>query len=523
MPARDGYSAQQASVPYTRAMLYEGLPAHNVALLDELMGNVLATASMTKVDIAFEKYWKPIAEAYGWPEIIETDDPERGGKLVTFVLKLLEDKRLVADSIQSYVWGLRWKMKLAHQADPVYGLMNWHHFMTSVRVRAHVPHEPRRALPLRLIIAMLATIDVDVFWEVQFAVFMLILLGTFSRSECPCPKTFTGKEKWDPTKHWMVQDILIKLVAGTYVLAVRFKKIKQDRRIERAAARGDHRLEIKRGEAAKGGSDWSYIGDAPGNALSPFMWYQRLMRFYSGPRPAETPFFMAKDRVRPYTYSAGLKDLQVMLKRVSPDDTDFALHGIRVEGWNRAAADNAALAEAHGGWKPGNASRYSRFQLADVFTIFPKMVSPTGPTDVPMVACWPADDTPSDDGLAEDEEDVDDEVEDDEDDGGNGDTGAGAMPPPGVPPTGPGGATVTVYTDDLAITGTPAAVTTQLADIRAGVAALPLLGQPVVTPVESEADGYVGAAIRMAILNTRASTFLSPTSRALARLRRTLE
>jgi hypothetical protein len=299
----------------------------------------------------------------------------------------------------------------------------------------------------------------------------------------------------------MVQDILIKLVAGTYVLAVRFKKIKQDRRIERAAARGDHRLEIKRGEAAKGGSDWSYIGDAPGNALSPFMWYQRLMRFYSGPRPAETPFFMAKDRVRPYTYSAGLKDLQVMLKRVSPDDTDFALHGIRVEGWNRAAADNAALAEAHGGWKPGNASRYSRFQLADVFTIFPKMVSPTGPTDVPMVACWPAEDTPSDDGLADEGEDVEDEVEDDEDDEGDGDTGAGAMPPPGVPP----------------------AVPTQLADGQAGVAALPLLGQPVVAPVESEADGYVGAAIRMAILNTRASTFLSPTSRALARLRRTLE
>ena len=59
-----------------------------------------------------------------------------------------------------------------------------------------------------------------------------------------------------------------------------------------------------------------------------------------------TCYFMAKDRVRPYTYSAGLKDLQVMLKRVSPDDTDFTLHGVRVMGWNRAAADNAALAEA---------------------------------------------------------------------------------------------------------------------------------------------------------------------------------
>jgi len=35
-----------------------------------------------------------------------------------------------------------------------------------------------------------------------------------------------------------------------------------------------------------------------------------------------------------------------MLKRVSPDDTDFTLHEVRVMGWNRAAADNAALAEA---------------------------------------------------------------------------------------------------------------------------------------------------------------------------------
>ena len=80
----------------------------------------------------------------------------------------------------------------------------------------------------------------------------------------------------------MVQDILIKLVAGTYVLAVRFKKIKQDRRIERAAARGDHRLEIKRGEAAKGGSDWSYIGDAPGTTQPS----RRLLPLEQRQRPA---------------------------------------------------------------------------------------------------------------------------------------------------------------------------------------------------------------------------------------------
>jgi len=425
MPARDGYSAQQASVPYPRAILYDGLPAEYLPLMDELMGNRLAVKSMGKVVIAFEKYWKPLTVEFGWPEIILTDDPERAGKLATFVLRMLENKKLVADSIQTYVWGLRWKMKLEHQADPVFGVMHWHDFMVSVRVRAHVPHEPRRALPMRLILAMLATVDMDEFWEVQFAFFLIILLGTFSRSECPCPKTFTGKDRWDPDKHWMVRDIAIQLVAGAYVLAIRFKAIKQDRRIERPEARGDHRLEVARGGAAKGGNDFSYIGDAPGHELSPFKWYAALMRFYTGPRDADSSFFMAKDRTRPYTYSAAMKDLKVMLARVSPDDTDFGYHGVRVEGWNRASADNAELAEAHGGWKPGNASRYSRFNLGDVFNIFPKMVQAPEPV-VPVVACWATAPPEGSDGEVEDDEEDEDVEEEHEE------PAPVAMPTPGV-------------------------------------------------------------------------------------------
>ena len=42
------------------------------------------------------------------------------------------------DSIGTYVWALRWKMKLAHQADPVLGVMHWQDFMRSVRVKSHV-------------------------------------------------------------------------------------------------------------------------------------------------------------------------------------------------------------------------------------------------------------------------------------------------------------------------------------------------------------------------------------------------
>ena len=72
---RDGYSAQVATVPYPRASLYEGLPVDFFDSVDELMQNRLAPSSMAKVDIAFERYWKPVAEYNGLDEIIATDDP----------------------------------------------------------------------------------------------------------------------------------------------------------------------------------------------------------------------------------------------------------------------------------------------------------------------------------------------------------------------------------------------------------------------------------------------------------------
>ena len=136
-----------------------------------------------------------------------------------------------------------------------------------------------------------------------------------------------------------------------------------------------HRLDVAQGEATRGGSDWSFVGDLPGHALSPFKWYRLLMGFYSGPRAETSPFFMAMDRVRPYTYTAAMRDFKNLLRRVSPDDTDYGLHGLRVEGWNLAAAVDPNLAEAHGGWKPGNASRYSRFNLASVFNLSRNMIN----------------------------------------------------------------------------------------------------------------------------------------------------
>ena len=368
---RDSYSAQSASVSYPRATLFDGVPEQWRERLGALLDNRLAASSMRTVQSAV-RLWEPVCDRHGWHYVIPTDCPQRGGMLVTYVLHLMEDTSLVGSSISSYVWGLRTWHKLQFQADPVLGVMDWRDFMTAVRVLTHVPHEPRRYIPMELIEAMAADVDLSSFWEVQFMFFVIVLLCTFSRSECPCPKHFTGPDSWDPMKHWCVRDIKIALVAGVYVLAVRFKKIKQDPRIERPAARGDG---SDPGAAAEGGSDWSYVGDAPDSPLSPFLWYRRLMAFYDGPREPSSPFFTARDRVRPYTYSAASADLKSSLGRVSTD-TDFGLHGLRVTGYNKSKEANGEdLAVAHGGWKPGSNSRYDRFSLRSVFAMAGRMLS----------------------------------------------------------------------------------------------------------------------------------------------------
>ena len=375
---KDGYSAQVASVPYERAYLWEGLPDVWTDRLDEIMDNRLSAKSMSTVGTAWRK-WLLVCDAYGWDAILYTDDKTRAGKMVCFVLHLLEDTELVADSISTYVWGLRWAMKLRHQADPVMGVMLWQDFMTGVRVLSHVPSEPRRALPMELLIAMGEAVNTASFMDVQLYFFLLILFFTFSRSECPCPKHYTGPESWDDNKHWMVRDIVIRLVSDVYVLCVRFKAIKQDARIERPSARGDG---SDRGASQRGGSDWSYIGDVPNSILSPFMWYRRLMAFYDGPRPPTSPFFVDESRRKPFLYSTANRKLKELVGRVQPDDVDYACHGLRVEGYNRGkAAAGEDLAVAHGGWKPGSNSKYDRFALLSVFALSAKMAAYQGRTE----------------------------------------------------------------------------------------------------------------------------------------------
>ena len=80
------------------------------------------------------KVGRAVARGAGWNTIISAMDPQRGYKMVTFVLHMVEDTVLKYKSIETYVWGMRTWMRAQHQPDPIRGLEEWDDFMASVKV-----------------------------------------------------------------------------------------------------------------------------------------------------------------------------------------------------------------------------------------------------------------------------------------------------------------------------------------------------------------------------------------------------
>ena len=363
---------------YSRSDLYHGATAALAARVEEVLGNRLAESSQRTVRRAGD-IWLEVAEANGWEEVIYTDDADRGMKLCAFVLHMMEDTNLVYASIQNYVWGLAVHFQSKRQADPRLDVEHWPDFMASVKVLTWEPQEPRREIPLSLLMKMAKAADQSSFREVQFVFISIVLYFTFSRSECPCPKSFSGKESFDVNKHWLVRDFVwVKVANGLFALKVRFKAIKQDPRIERPTARGDGSEE---GASKKGGADWSYVGDAPQSFLSPLKWWKLLVKFYGGrARGATDPMFMDMTQARPYTYTCMGADLQMMLKRVQPEDTRYGITGYRVGGYNLSKSTNGTdLTVAHGLWTSKAHNRYERFKQVSVCGITANMLDEENP------------------------------------------------------------------------------------------------------------------------------------------------
>ena len=206
-----GSLAQQLSVPYARANLFDGLPVEYMERVDQVLDNRLVASSMAKIATAHKR-------------------------LAAWVVSMMDDTALVFSSISSYVWCIRTWHRLQHQADPVMGVMDWTSFFTGIAVYTAVPAEPREEVPLEVVRQILGRLDPTDFDDAQFGLFLLMLLFTFSRAETPCPKNFTGVHVFDEAKHWQWQDAYLVHCDGLWALMARFKGFKQDPRCERPTA-----------------------------------------------------------------------------------------------------------------------------------------------------------------------------------------------------------------------------------------------------------------------------------------------
>jgi hypothetical protein len=149
-PRQSGNPRQSSTIVYPRTTIWVGMPAALVARVDNMMDNRLAPSSWRTVKTAYN-HWLTVAAQYNWDEIIETDDPARGSKMVAYVCHFVDQTEIVYSSISDYVWGLtRWQ-GLQHQADPLKGVLFWEEFMSSVKVLTWVPHEPRVEIPFEVV------------------------------------------------------------------------------------------------------------------------------------------------------------------------------------------------------------------------------------------------------------------------------------------------------------------------------------------------------------------------------------
>ena len=370
-PGRDSHGATSHTVLAQRASVFVGLPSPSVlAMVDEILADRLSASSMSSMRAALS-HWSVVVVRHGWPRVIQADDPLRGGKLATFVVYLVDETDIKASSIQNYVWALRCWFKHQRQPDPVPGVVEWDDFLRGVSVVTWVRSEPRKAVPLALLRGALLSVDISVFWEVQAALLMVMLYFSFSRSEAPCPKSYTGAGSFDSTKHSEVGDVEVRswLDSGSRAIpyvAWRLKAIKQDPRMERPEAAGNQ--------------DWVVLGRVADPPFDVFRWlhlFWKLMPASADPRPLDSPFFRDRQGKRVLTYSHALADCRELWSRVvpAPEAKTYGLHGIRVGAYNTARAIDPGLAVAQGGWTSLAHTRYARFDFRDVLALPGSMVA----------------------------------------------------------------------------------------------------------------------------------------------------
>ena len=388
-----GGDAQLLSIAYTPTSIFAGLPMELTSRLEEVMDNRLAPSSRAHVDAA-AKRWGGYCSLHGWDALLADDDDLRGGKMTAWVLSMVDETELSFKSIVNYVWGMRTYHTLQGRVDPAMGCRSWRELMRAVAVLTAVPGEPRTQVPLEVLRDILELLhESTAFADIQLHLLILVLLFTFSRTECPCPKAWTGPNVFDHEQHWTVGDFRLRPGddGKSWVLWVRFKRIKQDPRVERPSmVHSDDFVPSDLTGDGGFGRDWVPIGDVPDEPLfSVAAAYKRFKQAVGRQRPDGESMFLNKDRSKCYTYSCLLTDFKRACDSVSYS-APLGPHGLRVLGYNLSKSGNGVdLTVAHGGWMSSAHSRYARFTQVQVLGVPAGMLGVQskfdGPRDISRV------------------------------------------------------------------------------------------------------------------------------------------
>ena len=126
------------TVPYQRASLFAGLPAEYQGRMEQVLDNRLSSSSWRTIKSAVKR-WKALASTMLWHTVIATDDAERGGKLVTFVLDMVDDSTLAYATIEQYVGGGAYVAEASISSGPCV----WDHGLGGLYGFGQSPHVGR--------------------------------------------------------------------------------------------------------------------------------------------------------------------------------------------------------------------------------------------------------------------------------------------------------------------------------------------------------------------------------------------
>jgi len=275
-------------------------------------------------------------------------------------------KGLKYGTIQGYIWCLceHHIQQQGIHCNPLDNVVDWSRYMSALEVQAFVDSttEPTKMVPFQLFIRTLAVLNTGIFEDVTLGVVLLMMYYTMSRSETPVPKSKSGDNRFDPTKHMRRRDV--RLVDDMYV-EWGFGAIKQDRRSKRTRKDPDQR-------------EWKPVGEATG-ILSMRYWtdqylvHGKRLKLWSNP---DDPLFVHADR-SVLTYRELMDSFRAAMERVdgvSPAEAaQYGLHGMRVLGYNCwRAANGEDVAKLQGGWGSDVHRMYGRDTLDKILSFAQK-------------------------------------------------------------------------------------------------------------------------------------------------------